>query len=126
MNIQNAYLNSGNMVGSQNQPKFLNLLGGSSSNFFEGSSSIKIAGPQNQTMAPRNPLDEMPSVTTKGSGPNGRRIEGFLYKYGRGLRNVKIVCVCHGSFLTPAQFVRHAGGGDVPNPLQQITVKSSS
>jgi len=72
-------------------------------------------------MTASNPLDEMPSVTTKG-GPNGRRIEGFLYKYGRGRRNVKIVCVCHGSFLTPAEFVRHAGGGDVTNPLQHIVV----
>ncbi|KAL5095806.1 hypothetical protein RYX36_000133 [Vicia faba] len=112
MNIENS--NLANFVGSQNKTKTLN--------FFEGSNS---AGPQNKTKAARNPLDKMPSVTTKGSGPNGKRIEGFLYKYGRGRKNVKIVCVCHGSFLTPAEFVRHGGGGDVPNPLQEIIVNSS-
>ncbi|XP_058736457.1 ninja-family protein Os07g0602900-like isoform X2 [Vicia villosa] len=144
MDTQNSNLNSG-IVGSLNQPIILNLLVCPSlgmfagpqnktkaGNFLEGSSSIKIVGPQNhlvgpqnQTMAAKSPLDEMPSVITKRTGPNGRRIEGFLYKYGRGRRNVKIVCVCHGSFLTPAEFVRHAGGGDVLNPLQEIIVKSS-
>ncbi|KAL6324683.1 hypothetical protein AAG906_013496 [Vitis piasezkii] len=31
----------------------------------------------------------------------------------RGKREVRIVCVCHGSFLSPAEFVKHAGGSDV-------------
>ncbi|KAJ0980173.1 hypothetical protein J5N97_008428 [Dioscorea zingiberensis] len=72
----------------------------------------------------RSMMEEMPCVTTKGDGPNGRRIEGFLYKYRKG-EEVRIVCVCHGSFLTPAEFVRHAGGGDVTNPLRQIVVTPS-
>lgn len=65
-------------------------------------------------------MQEMPCVCTKGL-PNGRKIEGFLYKYRRA-EEVRIVCVCHGSFLTPAEFVKHAGGGEVANPLRHIVV----
>lgn len=65
-------------------------------------------------------LRQMPSVTTTGDGPNGKRIEGFLYKYRSG--EVCIVCVCHGSFLTPKEFVMHAGGKEVANPMKHITV----
>ncbi|KAJ8492619.1 hypothetical protein OPV22_014340 [Ensete ventricosum] len=72
----------------------------------------------------RKMMEKMPFVSTKGDGPNGTRIEGFLYKYGRG-EEVRIMCVCHGSFLTPAEFVKHAGGGDVANPLRHIVVNSS-
>ncbi|CAL9115972.1 unnamed protein product, partial [Musa textilis] len=71
----------------------------------------------------RRMMEKMPFVSTKGDGPNGRRIEGFLYKYGMG-EEVRIVCVCHGSFLTPAEFVKHAGGGDVANPLRHIVVNA--
>ncbi|KAL5987869.1 hypothetical protein ACLOJK_035625 [Asimina triloba] len=72
----------------------------------------------------RNVMEEMPCVSTRGDGPNGRRIEGFLYKYRMG-QEVRIVCVCHGSFLSPAEFVRHAGGGDVAHPLRHIVVNPS-
>ncbi|KAF5459662.1 hypothetical protein F2P56_019590 [Juglans regia] len=65
-------------------------------------------------------MRQMPSVTTTGDGPNGKKIEGFLYKYTRG--QVSIVCVCHGSFLSPAEFVEHAGGKDVKNPMKHINV----
>ncbi|XP_062190140.1 ninja-family protein 3-like [Phragmites australis] len=70
-------------------------------------------------------LDDMPLVSSKLDGSNCRRIDGFLYKYHNG-DEVRIVCVCHGNFLTPAEFVRHAGGGDVPNPLRHIVVQSTS
>jgi hypothetical protein len=70
--------------------------------------------------AERIMMREMPAVSTKGI-PNGNRVEGFLYKYRKG-EEVRIVCVCHGSFLTPAEFVKHAGGGDVTNPLRHIVV----
>ncbi|GJN30705.1 hypothetical protein PR202_gb19035 [Eleusine coracana subsp. coracana] len=70
--------------------------------------------------AERIMMQEMPSVSTKGL-PNGNKVEGFLYKYRKG-EEVRIVCVCHGSFLTPAEFVKHAGGGEVPNPLRHIVV----
>ncbi|WOK92299.1 ninja-family protein 6-like [Canna indica] len=72
----------------------------------------------------RRMMERMPFVSTRGDGPNGKRIEGFLYKYRKG-EEVRIVCVCHGSFLTPAEFVKHAGGGDVVNPLRHIVVNSS-
>ncbi|XP_031404560.1 ninja-family protein AFP3-like isoform X2 [Punica granatum] len=73
----------------------------------------------------KNVLEEMPYVFTKGSGPDGKRVEGFLYRYRKG-DEVRIVCVCHGSFLSPAEFVRHAGGGDVTHPMRHIVVLPSS
>ncbi|XWS23089.1 hypothetical protein CRYUN_Cryun29cG0091600 [Craigia yunnanensis] len=72
-----------------------------------------------------NPVEDMPCVFTKGEGPNGKRIEGILCKYGKG-ESVRIMCVCHGSFLSPAEFVKHAGGGDVDHPLRHIVVNPSS
>lgn len=69
-------------------------------------------------------MTKMPSVATTGDGPNGRKIEGFLYKYNRS--QVSIVCLCHGNFLSPAEFIRHAGGTDVANPMKHITVFSTS
>uniref|UniRef100_A0A5B6ZCT6 Ninja-family protein n=1 Tax=Davidia involucrata TaxID=16924 RepID=A0A5B6ZCT6_DAVIN len=73
----------------------------------------------------RNMMLDMPCVSTRGDGPNGKRIEGFLYRYRKG-EEVRIVCVCHGSFLSPAEFVKHAGGGDVAYPLKHIVVNPSS
>lgn len=70
-------------------------------------------------------MEDMPCVFTKGDGPNGRRIEGILYKYGKG-EEVRIMCVCHGKFLSPAEFVKHAGGGDVAHPLRHIVVNPSA
>ncbi|CAN6319600.1 unnamed protein product [Urochloa humidicola] len=69
-------------------------------------------------------MEDMPMVSSKVEGPNARRIDGFLYRYKKGV-DVRIVCVCHGSFLTPAEFVKHAGGGDVSNPLRHIVVNPS-
>lgn len=66
---------------------------------------------------------DMPCVSTKGDGPNGKRLEGFLYRYRD--EEVRIVCVCHGTFFSPAEFVKHAGGGDVENPLKHIVVNSA-
>lgn len=72
-----------------------------------------------------NSLEDMPCVFTQGDGPNGRRIEGILYRYGKG-EQVRIMCVCHGRFLSPAEFVKHAGGTDVAHPLKHIVVNPSS
>lgn len=69
-------------------------------------------------------MEDMPMVSSRVDGPNGRKIDGFLYKYMKG-EEVRIVCVCHGNFLTPAEFVKHAGGGDVTNPLRHIVVNPS-
>ncbi|KAL2546648.1 Ninja-family protein AFP1 [Forsythia ovata] len=72
-----------------------------------------------------NTVEDMPCVFTKGDGPNGRRVDGILYKYGKG-EEVRIMCVCHGTFLSPAQFVEHAGGSDVDHPLKHIVVNPNS
>ncbi|KAI4381385.1 hypothetical protein MLD38_007457 [Melastoma candidum] len=71
------------------------------------------------------PMEEMPGVFTKGDGPNGVRIDGILYKYGKGVE-VRIMCVCHGKFLSPAEFVKHAGGGDVANSRRHIFIDTST
>lgn len=68
---------------------------------------------------------DMPCVSTKGEGVNSKKIEGFLYRYKKG-QQVRIVCVCHGNFLTPAEFVKHGGGGDVEHPLRHIVVNPPS
>ncbi|XP_052179386.1 ninja-family protein AFP3-like [Diospyros lotus] len=62
----------------------------------------------------------MPSVTTTGDGPNGKKIDGLLYRYKKG--QVSIVCVCHGNFLSPSEFIKHAGGTDMVNPMKHINV----
>ncbi|MED6119849.1 hypothetical protein PIB30_015593 [Stylosanthes scabra] len=69
-------------------------------------------------------LRQIPSVSTRGDGPSEKRIEGILYKYNRG--QVCIVCVCHGRFLSPSEFVMHAGGKQVDNPMKHITVSSNN
>ncbi|GJN11111.1 hypothetical protein PR202_ga29280 [Eleusine coracana subsp. coracana] len=68
-------------------------------------------------------MEEMPMVFSRLEGPNARRIDGFLYKFGKA-NDVRIVCVCHGNFLTPTEFVRHAGGGgdDLEHPLRHIII----
>ncbi|CAK8560184.1 unnamed protein product [Lathyrus sativus] len=69
-------------------------------------------------------LSQMPYVSTKGNGPNGKTVNGFLYRYSK-CDEVSIVCVCHGSTFSPAEFVQHAGGTDISHPLRHITVNSS-
>ncbi|KAK1351819.1 hypothetical protein POM88_053960 [Heracleum sosnowskyi] len=68
-------------------------------------------------------LPQMPCVSTTGKGPNGKTITGFLYRYTK--TEVCIVCVCHGTSFSPAEFVKHAGGVDVEHPLRHITIVPS-
>nr|XP_010910990.2 uncharacterized protein LOC105036973 [Elaeis guineensis] len=80
------------------------------------------------TAEDRNPNDSfslprMPFVSTTGNGPNGKTVTGFLYRYTKA--EVRIVCVCHGSSFSPAEFVRHAGGTNISQPLRQIVVVPS-
>ncbi|KAL4586757.1 hypothetical protein LXL04_011401 [Taraxacum kok-saghyz] len=86
--------------------------------------ALRLSRPKTGKEIGMNTFD-MPCVFTVGDSPSGRRIEGILYKYGKG-EEVKIMCVCHGSFLSPAEFVKHAGGTDVVHPLKHIVVNPSS
>ncbi|XP_057459829.1 ninja-family protein AFP3-like [Actinidia eriantha] len=86
------------------------------------SKKVKVLG--NHTTTPMEMWKQMPSVTTIGDGPNGKRIEGLLYRYRKG--QVSIVCICHGNFLSPAEFVKHAGGTDVANPMKHINVLATT
>ncbi|KAJ9176607.1 hypothetical protein P3X46_011899 [Hevea brasiliensis] len=65
-------------------------------------------------------LPYMPCVSTTGNSPNGKTINGFLYRYTK--TEVSIICVCHGTSFSPAEFVQHAGGTAVSHPLRHITV----
>lgn len=68
----------------------------------------------------RNVLEDMRCVSTIGDGLNGKKIEGFFYRYKKG-KDVRLLCVCCGKFLTPAEFAKHVGGGgDVAHPLRHI------
>ncbi|XP_004290175.1 PREDICTED: ninja-family protein AFP2-like [Fragaria vesca subsp. vesca] len=69
-------------------------------------------------------MPQMPYVSTTGNGPNGKTVHGFLYRYSKS--DISIVCVCHGSTFSPAEFVQHAGGADVSQPLRHITVIPSA
>ncbi|XP_037492782.1 uncharacterized protein LOC119371070 [Jatropha curcas] len=53
----------------------------------------------------------LPWVSTKGSGPKGRTIYGVTYGYSE--TQIKIVCACHGSHMSPEEFVRHASEENV-------------
>ncbi|KAL6586115.1 hypothetical protein OROMI_002759 [Orobanche minor] len=48
----------------------------------------------------------LPWVSTTGQGPNGKTISGVTYKYSP--TQIRIVCACHGSHMSPDEFVRHA------------------
>ncbi|KAM1031704.1 hypothetical protein ACFX2C_035458 [Malus domestica] len=69
-------------------------------------------------------LPQMPYVSTTGTGPNGKTVHGLLYRYTKS--EITIVCVCHGTAFSPAEFVQHAGGTDVSQPLRHITVIPSA
>ncbi|KAL6567075.1 hypothetical protein OROMI_015479 [Orobanche minor] len=68
-------------------------------------------------------IRHMPCVSTTGNGPNGKTVTGFLYKYTK--TEVSIMCVCHRKSFSPSEFVEHAGGVDILNPLRHITVVNS-
>ncbi|KAA0068079.1 hypothetical protein IC582_008378 [Cucumis melo] len=78
--------------------------------------------PQIQTQNNVASFEQMPCVSTTGIGPNGTKIvtTGFLYRYSN--LEVSILCVCHGRSFSPAEFVKHGGGGEVSHPLKHITV----
>ncbi|KAK7304531.1 hypothetical protein VNO77_42412 [Canavalia gladiata] len=98
--------------------------------FNENSSNVPLKETKVEMGKPPKPvsqtssLPQMPYVSTKGNGPNGKTVNGFLYRYSKS--EVSIVCVCHGSTFSPAEFVQHAGGTDISHPLRHITVIPSA
>ncbi|KAE9603374.1 hypothetical protein Lal_00008198 [Lupinus albus] len=84
----------------------------------ENESKVGMLKPPKPVTQTSSSLPQMPYVST--TGPNGKIVNGFLYKYSKS--EVSIVCVCHGSTFSPAEFVQHAGGIDISHPLKHITV----
>ncbi|CAA7050912.1 unnamed protein product [Microthlaspi erraticum] len=70
------------------------------------------------------PFAQMPCVTSTGNGPEGKTVNGFLYRYSKS--EISIICVCHGISFSPAEFIVHAGGTNVSHPLRHITVVPSA
>ncbi|XP_002862294.2 ninja-family protein AFP3 [Arabidopsis lyrata subsp. lyrata] len=70
------------------------------------------------------PFAQMPCVTSTGNGPEGKTVNGFLYRYSKS--EISIICVCHGTSFSPAEFIVHAGGTNVSQPLRHITVVPST
>lgn len=48
----------------------------------------------------------LPWVSTTAPGPAGKTISGVTYRYNAN--QIKIVCACHGTHLSPEEFIRHA------------------
>ncbi|XP_023546193.1 ninja-family protein mc410-like [Cucurbita pepo subsp. pepo] len=48
----------------------------------------------------------LPWVSTTGPGPAGKTISGVTYRYTAN--QIKIVCACHGTHMSPEEFIRHA------------------
>ncbi|XP_022754997.1 ninja-family protein mc410 [Durio zibethinus] len=55
----------------------------------------------------------LPWVSTTGTGPHGRTISGVTYRFSAN--QIKIVCACHGTHMSPEEFIRHASE-ECPNP----------
>ncbi|KAI6683227.1 hypothetical protein NL676_029140 [Syzygium grande] len=59
----------------------------------------------------------------EGDGPEGKKVDGFLYKNSKG-DHIFIICSCHGVFLSPTAFVKHANHTNWSNPMKHIAVTS--
>ncbi|XP_018470098.2 ninja-family protein AFP2 [Raphanus sativus] len=126
---------SSNSCGAETSPKIMTRCSSNNSESHQGTEKPRADDKVNEkveddrkgkgTGTTSTGLFDMPCVFTKGDGPNGRRVDGILYKYGKVGEEVRIMCICHGSFLTPAEFVKHGGGGDVDRPLRHIVVNTS-
>ncbi|CAH9101953.1 unnamed protein product [Cuscuta epithymum] len=76
----------------------------------------------------------LPWVSTTGSGPNSKTISGVTYRYSP--TQIKIVCACHGTHMSPEEFVRHAteeqtttqdgGGGGVVSSFPNSNYAAST
>ncbi|WOL11043.1 ninja-family protein [Canna indica] len=64
---------------------------------------------------------DLPWVSTTGPGPKGRTISGVTYKYNKN--QIKIVCACHGSHMSPEEFIQHAYA-DAINPEKNTSLTS--
>ncbi|CAL1359591.1 unnamed protein product [Linum trigynum] len=53
----------------------------------------------------------LPWVSTKAPGPNGRTISGVTYRFSPS--QIRIVCACHGTHMSPEGFIRHASDENV-------------
>lgn len=93
---QEAGGSSAHVVGDKRADRVLPLMG----------SAIRPGIAPNVKFGGSGSYPDLPWVSTTGTGPNGRTISGVTYNFGKN--EVKIVCACHGTHMTPEEFTRHA------------------
>lgn len=74
-------------------------------------SAIKLGLAADVKFGGSGSLPNLPWVSTTGS--KGKTISGVTYKYN--INQIKIVCACHGSHMSPDDFIQHANE-DIANP----------
>ncbi|WOL11045.1 ninja-family protein [Canna indica] len=84
-------------------------------------SLIKPGIAPNLTFGGSGSYPDLPWVSTTGPGPKGRTISGVTYKYNKN--QIKIVCACHGSHMSPEEFIQHANA-DTLNPENNTSLTS--
>lgn len=54
---------------------------------------------------------------------DGKKAEGFLYRFGGG--QIGVVCNCHGWIIPVTDFVKHVVGTDLMNPKKRVNLSVS-
>ncbi|KAG6522092.1 protein NINJA homolog 1-like [Zingiber officinale] len=89
--------------------------------FFHEGSAIKPGVASNVRFGGSGSCPDLPWVSATGPAPKGKTISGVTYKYNKN--EVKIVCACHGSHMSPDEFIQHASA-DTANPENNTSLTS--
>ncbi|CAL9039630.1 unnamed protein product [Musa banksii] len=89
--------------------------------FRHDGSAIKPGVASNLQFGGCGSFPDLPWVSATGPGPKGKTISGVTYKYSKN--QVKVVCACHGSHMSPEEFLRHASA-DAMNPENSMSLAS--
>lgn len=89
--------------------------------FLHDVSSIKPGVASNLKFGGCGSFPDLPWVSTTGPGPKGKTISGVTYKYSEN--QIRIVCACHGSHMSPEEFIQHASADPI-NPENNTSLAS--
>ncbi|THU70687.1 hypothetical protein C4D60_Mb08t27600 [Musa balbisiana] len=89
--------------------------------FRHDGSAIKPGVASNLQFGGCGSFPDLPWVSATGPGPKGKTISGVTYKYSKN--QIKVVCACHGSHMSPEEFLRHASA-DAMNPENSMSLAS--
>jgi len=119
-NNQHSCINGSSAHSLEGQTKQITIKSTHDTLAQDNSSNLKSGTTSSQLVGDNASIPNFHWVTTTGVGPNGITISGILSSYSSS--QVKIVCICHGTQMSPAEFVQHAGSIDVSNPERSIVV----